>query len=198
MKKLHLLVPFVLLFLALGLAACGGGDESDEDKIVDVIETSVTSTDPADCTELMTQNFLEQIQFSEGAEAVESCEENAEETGDNPDSVEVAKVEIEDSAATADVTFAGGSFDGQTFTVALIEEEGDWKLDEIVGFAEFDQDQLASSFEEAFEDEESIEPQVASCIGEVLRELPRAEAEEIAISGSSEPIVELVKGCSQG
>lgn len=198
MRKLHLLPPLALLALALGLAACGGGDESDEDKIVDVIETSVTSTDPADCEELATQAFLEQTEFSQGAEAVKSCEESAGETEDDPDSVEVTNVEVAGSAATADAAFAGGSFDGQAFTVALIEEDGDWKLDEIVGFAKFDQEQLASSFEEAFQDEESIEPQVAACIGEVLRELPQAQAEEIVIGGSADPIVELVEGCSQG
>jgi hypothetical protein len=39
------------------MVACGGG-ESDEEKIVDVIETSATSSDPAACKELATLNFM--------------------------------------------------------------------------------------------------------------------------------------------
>ena len=197
MRKLHLLLPFALLALVLGLVACGGG-ESDEDKIAEVLETSVTSADPADCEELATQEFLEQTELEEGTAAVESCEESAEDTSDDPDSVEVSAVEIDGSSASANVAFSGSSFDGQTLTVDLVEEDGDWKLNEITGFAEFDQEQLASSFEEAFESEEDVDPQLATCFAEVIRDLPKGEAEEIVIGGSSEPIIEIIEGCSEG
>ena len=192
------MLPLALLALALGLAACGGSDESDEDKIVDVIETSVASNDPADCEKYSTQAFLEQTEQSEGEEAVESCEESAKETEDDPDSVEVSNVEVEGSSATADAAFVGGGFDGQTLTVALVEEDGDWKLDEITGFAKLDKEQLATSFEEAFEGEEAFDPQVASCFGEVLRELPDSQVEEVVIGGSVDPVVEIVEGCTEG
>lgn len=198
MRKLHLMLPLALLALALGLAACGGSDESDEDKIVDVIETSVTSTDPADCEKFATQAFLEQTELSEGKEALESCEESAKDTEDDPDSVEVSKVEVDGSSATADAAFVGGSFDGQSLTVALVEEDGDWKLDEITGFSKLDKDQLATSFEEAFEGEEDFDPQVASCFGEVLRELPDPQVEEVVIGGSVDPVIEIVEGCTEG
>jgi hypothetical protein len=198
-RKLHLLLlPAALLALALGLAACGGG-ESDEDKVVDVIETSVTSTDPADCKELATQAFLEQTEFAEGAEAVESCEESAEDTKDDPDSVEVTEVEVDGSSASADVAFTGGSFDGQTLAVALVEEDGDWKLDEVTRFVELDQEKLANSLEEAFESgEEALDPELVACFGGTIRELSKEQVEEVVIGGSSEPIVEIVEGCSEG
>ena len=197
MKKLHLLPPLALLVLSLGLVACGGGD-SDEDKVVEVIEASATSADPADCKELSTQAFLEQTELEEGAAAVESCEESAEDTSDDPESVEVSEVEMDGSAATANVAFTGGSFDGQTLTVALVEEDGDWKLDEITGFAEFDQEKLAGAFEEAFESEEDVSPEFASCFAEVIRDVSEEEAEEIMIGGDSGPIVEIIEGCSAG
>ena len=197
MRKLHPLLPLALLALVFGLAACGGG-ESDEDKVVDVIETSVTSSDPADCKELATQAFLEQTQFEQGAAAVESCEESAEDTSDDPDSVDVSEVEVDGSAAAADVAFTGGSFDGQTLALALVEEDGDWKMDEVTGFVEFDQQGLANSFEEAFESEDEVDPQLAACFAEVIRELPKEEAEGLVIGGSSDPLIEIIEGCSEG
>lgn len=198
MRKLQLLFPLALLALALGLTACGGG-ESEEDKIVEVIETSAVSTDPADCEALATQAFLEQTQFSQGEEAVGSCEESAEETEDNPDSVEVSEVEIDGSDATAEAAFVGGNFDGQTFTAALVEVDGDWKLDELTGFAEFDQEALATSLEEGLQaGDDAVDPELAECFGETVREVPRAQAEDLIIGGSSQPIVEIVEGCSEG
>ena len=198
MRKLHPMLPLALLALVFGLAACGSS-ESDEDKVVDVIETSVTSTDPADCKELATQAFLEQTELEQGSAAVKSCEESAEDTENDPDSVEVSEVEVDGSAATADVAFTGGSFDGQTLSVALVEEDGDWKMDEITGFAKFDQGKLADTFAEGLQSgEDALDPQLATCFAEVIRELPKAEAEEIVIGGSPEPLVEIIEGCSEG
>ena len=198
MRKLHPLLPLALLALVFGLAACGSS-ESDEDKVVDVIETSVSSTDPADCKELATQAFLEQTEFEQGAAAVESCEESAKDTEGDPDSVEVSEVEVDGSSATANVAFTGGNFDGQTLSVALIEEDGDWKMDEITGFAEFDQEKLADALEESLQSgENAVEPPLAACFAEVVRQAPKAKAEEIVIGGSSEPLVEIIEGCSEG
>jgi hypothetical protein len=199
LRKLHLLLPLALLSLTFGLVACGGGGESDEDKIVEVIESAAASTDPADCTRLTTQNFMEQTEFSQGAEAVKSCEENAEDPSDDPDSVDVSAVEINGSSASADVAFSGGNFDGQTLSVALVEADDDWKLDEIAEFVEFDQEAMATSLEEGLQaGEDAVEPKLAECFGETMREVPKAQAEEVIIGGSPQPIVEIIEGCSEG
>lgn len=199
MRKLQPLLLLALLALVLGLAACGGGGESDEDKVVDVIETSVTSTDPADCEELATQAFLEQTELEQGSAAVESCEESAKDTEGDPESVEVSKVEVDGSGASADVAFTGGNFDGQTLSVALVEEDGDWKMDEITGFAELDQEKLADSLEESLQSgEDGVDPTLAGCFGEVVRQATKEQAEEIVIGGSSEPVVEIIEGCTEG
>ncbi|HEX7278124.1 MAG TPA: hypothetical protein VF255_00745 [Solirubrobacterales bacterium] len=198
MRKLRLSLPFALLALVFGLAACGDS-ESDEDKVVDVIETSVTSADPADCKELATQAFLEQTELEQGGAAVESCEESAEDTEDDPESVEVSAVEVDGSSATANVAFSGGSFDGQTLSVALIEEDGDWKMDEITGFAKFDQEKLADTLEESLQSgENAVEPPLAKCFAEVVRQTSKGQAEEIVIGGSPQPIVEIIEGCQEG
>jgi len=194
-RKLHLLPSLALLSLVLGLAACGGG-ESDEDKVVEVIETAVVSADPADCKELATQAFLEQTEFSQGAEAVESCEEDAADTANNPDSVEVSKVEIDGSNATANVAFQGGPYDGQALSIALAEDDGTWKVDQLTGFVEFDQESLAQAFEEGVTNgDDPLPAAVASCLGDELREISRPEFEDLILGGDAQPLVELVEGC---
>lgn len=194
MRKLRPLLPSVFLALVLALTACGGG-ESDEDKITETIETSILGEDPANCKQLATLNFLEQTQFSEGPEAVKSCEEDAKEKEGDANSVTVTNVEVEDSNATADAAFGGGTFDGQTFSVALIEKDGDWKLDELTGFAKFDQDKLAQALEEGLAEEEGADPKVAACAGEQFGKLPQAEFEALILGGSPQPVVEIIEAC---
>ncbi len=195
-KHRLLLLPIFALVAAFAFAACGSS-ESDEDKIVDVIETSATSDDPATCTELVTQTFLDQVEEGEGKAAIKECEEDAEDTADNPDSVEVTEVEVDGTNATANAAFTGGGFDGQTLTVAVVDDGGDWKLDEITGFAKFDQAKLVQAFEEQLAEEDSIEPAITSCIVESLEELEQEEFEELLLGGSSQGFVELAEACQE-
>jgi hypothetical protein len=195
LRKLHLILPAALLVLGLSLAACGGGGESDEDKVASTIETAATSTDPAVCDETQTLNFMEQTTAATGKEAEKECEEKAESGEGNPESVNVSEVEVEGEKATASAEFEGGNFDGQTLALALVEEEGEWKLDELTGFVKFDQAKLVETFAEQLEKEASIEPRVTSCILEGLEELPQKEMEELVIDNNSQPIVELAESC---
>jgi hypothetical protein len=200
LKKLYLaLLPALLLSLVLGLAACGGGGESDEDAVVETIETSAQSNDPADCKKLATIAFLEQTQLEEGDAAVKGCEEDAEHDESDPDSVKVTKVEVDGSDATADAAFVGGTFDGQTLSVALVEEDGDWKMDEITGFAKLDQERLATALEEGVTSgEEALPKSMGTCLGEVLGDLPAKEVEEVIIGGDRQPLIAILEGCQEG
>lgn len=197
MRKLRLLLPFALLTLLLSfaLAACGGGGESDEEKIVGMIETSATSTDPANCKETQTQQFMEQTSGGSGGEAVKECEKETQSGEDNPEAVNVSKVKVEGEKATADVEFEGGNFSGQTVEVALVEEEGDWKLNELTGFAKFDPTQLIGALAKKLEEEPEIEPETASCIVEGIEEMRNSELEALVIENNTEPIVEIAEGC---
>lgn len=198
MLKRSLPLAVLLLVLGLALAACGAS-ESDEDKITDVIEKSAESTDPADCERLATQNFLEQVELSQGAEAVKSCEENTEDDDEEAEGVEVSNVKVDGSTATARVAITGGSFDGQTAEMKVVEEDGDWKVDEITEFVVFDQEKLADSLEEGLtEGKDALESQLAECFAGVMREVPRPKAEEIILGGSPSPITEIIEGCQQG
>lgn len=196
MRKLRLLLPAALLALGLGLAACGGGGgESDEEKVEATIETAATSTDPANCAKYSTLKFMEQTNSGQGAEAEKACEEEAEKGEDQPEAVAVSNIEIEGEEASADVAFEGGNLDGQTLTVALVEEEGQWKLNELTGFANFDAEKLIAALIEQLKSEASVEPRVITCIADGLRELDESQFEELVIKQETQPIVEIAKSC---
>lgn len=191
----RILLPVLAISAALLLVACGGGDESDEDKIVDVIETSATSTDPADCSELLTIAFLEQVESSEGEEAIEECEETAEDASGNPDSVDVSKVVVNGSSASADTAFNGGNFDGQTINIGLVEEDGEWKLDQIEEFVVFDRTAFLSAIESSLEEADEIDAELGACMLEELDGYSDGELEEAVLEGLSEAFVEIAESC---
>jgi ABC-type glycerol-3-phosphate transport system substrate-binding protein len=194
--KGRLLVPaFAFLIVsAFALAACGSS-ENDEDKIVSTIETAATSTDPAECETTQTVAFMEQTTGEEGEEAVEKCEEQAKEGKNNPESVNVEEVEIEGEEATATTSFTGGTFDGQTLIVNLVQEEGDWKLNEAERFKNLDREKLIGGFKTSFEEsKEEIEPKLAECLIEGIEESSDSELEGLVLHGS-EGIEELAEEC---
>lgn len=183
----------VLLALASCLFACGDSDSaSDEEAIASTIEIALSRTDPGDCTERMTQAFVEQMTADEGAEAVEGCERNAgaEESANPP--VEVSEIEVDGSNATADVTYAEGAFAfaGQTLTVALVEEDGGWKLDENIRFAKLDQRKVVNKLAEGWGS-----PAEDECIRKALGEWSRPELEEFLLDGSERPFDEILISC---
>jgi hypothetical protein len=185
-----------LAALALVLSACGSDerDERDEDKVVKVVEAALTRTDPADCKELKTRAYSEQSFRTEGVEAVESCEQNAR-AEESPNEIgEVTNVKVNGARATADV--ADATAGGQGFAVGLIEEDGDWKLNEIVSFAGFDRDKLLEEQKEAFEGADpAFEPQEVDCILKAFRGLSRSEWEDLMIGGSARPEIEIYERC---
>ncbi len=193
----RLLVPLALLVLAaLTITACGGGS-SDEDKITEVIETAATTTDPSNCTELETQRFNEQNDQVQGKAANKACEEEAEAGEEQAKAAKVSNVSVNDEKATAEVEFEGGSLGSQTLEVALVEEDGDWKLDQVEGFAHYDGKALGEAFERQFEENpEGLNKTQATCIAGKVAGSSQKEAEELFFSGSSEPIIELAEGCA--
>jgi hypothetical protein len=193
----RILVPLALLVVAaLTITACGGG-KSDEDKIVEVIEKAATTTDPTTCTELQTQRFNEQNNQVKGKAATKACEEQAEAGKEQAKGAEVSNVSVNEEKATAEVKFEGGSLNSQVLEVALVEEEGDWKLNEVEGFAHYNGKALAEAFEREFEkNPEGLKPGQAKCIAGQVAGSNQAEAEELFFGGSSAPIIELAEGCA--
>jgi hypothetical protein len=155
-----------------------------------VIETAATSTDPADCLRLQTQDFMEQIAQERGAAAVKACEEEAE-NEEGAESASVSSLEVDGSSATAEVAFGGGSLDGQVVKVALVEDDDKWKMDEAVEFTEFDQDKLVEGFESALlKDPSEINLGFAHCVIDAFKQASQSEVEDLLFGGGLEEAFE--------
>jgi len=186
------LIPAVILASML-IAACGGND--DQNQITDVINTSVRSTDPADCTKLQTQQFVEQTQFALGADAVRQCQQEAADTSGNPDSVDVKNVKVDGDNGTADVTFHGGTFDGSTLTVALVKTGDQWQLDKITAIPTFDLGGFAKSLTQRLIAQGKTPADVVNCIGDALNKVGADQVKTVVLSGDSSQLTALFAGC---
>jgi hypothetical protein len=197
--KKRMLVPLALLVLAaLTLAACGGGGgSSDEDQITEVIEKAATTSDPSNCTKLETLAFVEQNSEQKGKSAIKACEKEAEAGEEQAEGATVSNVKVNGEKATANVEFEGGPLGSQGLEMALVQEGGDWKVDQVEGFANYDGKALGEAFEKEFEENpEELTDEQASCIAGKVADAGQAEAEELFFSGSPDAIVKLAEGCA--
>jgi hypothetical protein len=200
-KKSLLLLPIALLALAMALTACGGGSSSsgggEEAAIEEAIETSATSTDPSKCTEVQTEAFNETESGKSGKAALEACEEEVETESDPAESVNVSEISENGETATADVEVEGGSLAGQSVELEVTKEEGDWKLNEILGFSNYDPAGIAAALEEKLGEEEGITPALAKCVSEGVAEMSQDEAEAMVFEKSSEGVEEIANACNE-
>jgi hypothetical protein len=102
-----------------GLAACGGGGDSDEDQVKEVVE-QLAKSEPAVCGK-MSERFLKQNFGGDKAR----CEKAAEDDKTD-DEIEIEKTEIDGDRAT--VSAKVGRQEGQ---IKLLKDDGDWKLDDV-------------------------------------------------------------------
>jgi hypothetical protein len=168
----------------VALAGCGGssGDE-DEDSVRQVIEQSFTEPDPEHCTTLATQKYLDQVEPGGGEEAVESCERDAENPDVFPDTVDLSEIEVEGPSATTTVAFEGGSGDGQTAVLELIEEDGQWKLDSVED-VEIDRVRFEAAVRREVTGEEiGLSEGEADCMLDRLNRVSTSELEAAALDG---------------
>ena len=75
--------------------------------------------------------------------------------------------------------------------------EGNWKLDQIAGFANYDGKALGEAFQKQFEEEPGeLNAEQAKCISDKVAGLSQEAAEEVFFGGSAEPIIELAQSCA--
>ena len=192
----RLLACLAALIAALAIAACGddesGGGSSDEDEIEAVIEDSVGTDDPDTCTEAATLAFLEQTELAKGQDAIDSCIESTQDPTDNPDSVEVSAVEVNGNTATANVAYEGGSFDGQSLAVSLVDRDG-WKLDRIVDLIDFSPERFGEQL--AASPPEELPPDRAECVGEQFATADADQLEAAILSGDGQELAPYFAAC---
>jgi TIR domain len=175
----------VAVVLVLGLVVGGGAGTCGP---ACVIETSFTSTDPDDCTRLRTQPYVEQTNYRSGEKALEHCRKVAENTAFKPEAVEVREVVESGDTATAEASFQGGLYDGQTMVLALLREGSQWKLDEIKAFKGFDIQRYTEAFEDkAPQGPEEVTPEEAECIAGQLDQLGSDALREAILNGDIKP-----------
>lgn len=197
MKKTLLLLPLVLI-AALPLAACGGGSSSSGDSegaIETAIETAATSTDPSKCTEVQTEAFNEVETGESGKKALQACEEEAKEDNSPAESVKVSNINVDGESATAQVAVGGGALNEQAIEVEVVEEEGDWKLNALEGFANYDGKALGKAIEKRLGEENGAPASLARCMGEAVSGMSQDEAEALAFENNTEGLEKLVEGC---
>lgn len=201
MKKSLLILPLVLLASALALSACGGGSSSsgggDEAAIEEAIETAATSSDPSKCTEVQTEHFNETETGKTGEAALKTCEEEAENGGEQAESVTVSNIEIEGEGATAIAEVEGSPLNGQVIGIALEKEEGAWKLDGFTGFVKYNGAEIASAIEKGLTKEGGANAELAPCIAEGVEEMTEEEAEAMVFEKSQEGLEEIAAACNE-
>jgi hypothetical protein len=184
-------LPFVL-------AACGDDDDGsseDEDQITAALDRAATSGDPAACTEVQTQKFIEQTGGGEtGQAAIKSCQKDAADTP--AEEVEVTDVEVDGDAATAKAAVTGSFFDGQTLNLALVKEGDQWKLDELTSFDDFDRDAMVAAISEELASEEGASPQAVDCVAGQIQSLPEDQV-QAAFLGDSDAEDALFAPCEK-
>lgn len=99
---------------------------SDEDEIRDVVTQVFASADnPEEQCDLFTDRLKEEASGLQGAEADDACREGTPVTDTAEEDLTIESVEVDGSTARAEIDVRGDQA-----TVRLVEEDGDWLVDD--------------------------------------------------------------------
>ena len=182
--------------LALALSACGdSNDDSDEARIHAVLERAFVSFDADACTEILTPRALEQVEFSDSEDALESCVDGADDPDDNAEAIEVPDLEVSGDDATAIVTPQGGSIDGASIGLELVDRDG-WRIDRIASLEVLDRERfLEASMREIVEDDSLLAGQGRCVADRVGAAASDAELERMYVDQDVGFLYDAIRAC---
>lgn len=195
-----LLAIGMLAVLSTTLGACSSSEDEDEAEAREVVEQGFTEPNPQHCTDLATQRFLDQTEAPrDGEEALESCRKDAEEDPEEfADEVDVSEVAIDGEAATVTAMLEGGASDGMKFTLALVKEEGRWKIDRLED-VEIDRQRFNDATRRNLTESEDVSEKEADCIiAELDRRLSDSEIERAFVEPDPSVFIDVVLDCRGG
>jgi hypothetical protein len=179
----------------VGLTACGGG-KSATTQVVDVVKRGLVTTNPLDCTRLMTHAYLIQNHLGTDQTVLLVCRHDLRDPTGNPTSVDVSNVAITGARATATVAIRGGDLDGQTLMLGLAHEGGQWKLDRVESFLHFDRAKLLKGVLDDF----TVGPQalpraLGLCFTGALGKLDDAALQAVELNDDHTVVTRLLAAC---
>lgn len=192
-----ILVALAFAVTAAALVACGGSSDSsaDEEQVTDAIVTSGSTDNPANCTTLETQRFVEQNEGKTGQAAIDACKQGT----NHADSIDVTNVDVDGDSATAEAAITGSAFDGQKVQISLVKDGGQWKLDHLDEFIDFDRDAFDSALEQSLSSSTSSStPAQTTCITDTLAKLSDEKMQSIVLSGDENQLVAIITPCFTG
>jgi len=129
-------IPAILSVLALGVAACGDGDDGGgKTEIARDIKLAFTTQDEkVFCGQLATKSFVKRFygEMAQCLEKVRRLEIVRSEADDKPTrDVRVSNITVDGNAARGRAQFVGGDGDGAAGTLQVRKEGGGWRIDDL-------------------------------------------------------------------
>ena len=157
-------------------------NSGEEAAVRQLVITAMTTSDPADCTRLYTQAFLEQITGKTGSEAVEECSDDSDDDS-VADSVNIKSLVSTGSGYQAVVDIEGGDMAGSLFTMTITRGSGTWRIDRLVD-VDLDMDQQAKIAGDELREEGFGSADVECFVG-VVKKSDEAAYEQALLEGRS-------------
>jgi len=165
----------VAVLIALGLPACGGGDDQTPAIKRAVVQASTTRDATLKCGKLATKSFVTRVY---GTLAQCHTAEKPSSSDDPSTGATVSDVKVDGDSATVKVRLAGGDTDGASGTIDLRKEQGDWRVDDLG--VDFLRSQVQTGLASSGNDQTFKDPKVRDCARQAFVRLPDSELRRIA------------------